>query len=140
MKCVFRDEDCIRKGESHDECRHCRYVPTMVLENDVEMRCLSAVAGQREKQLEFYGSVSGKVPKWVKAIIKNNEGLGDFIPCTDHRKYLKEMVVNEPYNVHMDKLKELITFCDENGLSFIIDGNSVHFPGRCIRILITKPL
>lgn len=139
MNCIFKPEECVYSmRDSHDDCRKCKNVPDMDIESEVENRLLSSVAGQREKQKQQYGSVKAKDPKWVKALIKKNRGMGDHIPCTDHRRNLNEMVINEPYDVHMEAIKKLIVFCEENGLSFMIDGRSAHFPGKCFRILITK--
>ncbi len=138
MKCIFNDELCVRGGFSHDDCRKCRLAPDMIAHGDIEYRCLCAVGGQREKQTKYYGSSERKKPRWLKDIIKKNDGLGDFIPCTDHRRYLDSLVINEPYNIHMSDVKKLIKYCEENDLSFTIDGDSAHFPGGCFRILITK--
>lgn len=139
MKCVFKDIDCARGGRSHDDCRRCRHAPYMTAHDSTEMHILCAVAGQREKQKKCYGYFSSAQPRWLKAIIKKNDGYGDNIPCTDHRRYLDQQVINEPYNVDMSEMKELIEFCEKENLSFMIDGDSVHFPGRCFRIIITKP-
>lgn len=139
MKCIFTDSLCVRGGDSHDDCRRCRNVPAMSNHSDLENRYLCAIAGMREKETKYHGSISRKPPAWLTAIIKKNRGMGDYIPCTDHRRYLNTLVINEPYNAHMEDMRALIKFCDENGLSFRIDGESAHFPGRCFRILMTKP-
>jgi len=142
MKCIFKDTLCVRVGGGHDDCRRCRNVPDMTMvfnESVMEHRYLCAIAGKREKEVKYHGSISGKKPAWLTALVKKDKGMRDCIPCTDHRRYLDPMVINEPYRVHMEEIRSLIKFCDENGLSFSIDGQSAHFPGRCFRILITKP-
>ena len=67
------------------------------------------------------------------------------IPCQDHVRYVRDprdvklcMCVIEPYRQNMDCIEELINFCKEHGLTFTIDGESSHFPGACIRIVIRK--
>lgn len=138
MKCVFKDSNCIKSG-GHDDCRNCRNVPEMELPEDpIEFRVLCSIAGKRDKLKAEYGSVLSKVPQWVKTLSKRNNGMGDGIPCTDHRRYLGEKVINEPYNISMDEVKDLIIYCESNNLTFRIDGDSAHLPGRCIRIIMSK--
>ena len=47
-------------------------------------------------------------------------------------------LVSEPYHLTMKDVKELIKFCEENGLNFYIDGLSFHYPGHTLRIVIWK--
>jgi hypothetical protein len=62
------------------------------------------------------------------------------IPCTDHIKFgineEETVLVNEPYNVHMKEIKELIKFCEIRGLEFTIWGDSIHYPGNTFGICI----
>lgn len=63
-----------------------------------------------------------------------------YIPCIDHPKFCtddKEVVlVIEPYNVDMGKIKELTKFCEIRGLQFQIWGDSFHNPGQTFGICI----
>jgi len=137
MKCLFNDEKCYAQNNSHDACRKCKNVPNMDgPEGVVEMRFLCAVAGKRDLKPKQYGSITAKRPMWFEDILNNNPY--NSIPCTDHRRYRDGIVINEPYSVHMESIKKLIIYCEKNGLTFTIDGDSAHFPGRCFRILIVK--
>ena len=44
----------------------------------------------------------------------------------------------EPYSLSLSEIKELVSFCENNNLDCDIDGNSIHYPGRCIRVLFRK--
>jgi hypothetical protein len=59
-------------------------------------------------------------------------------PCADH-VYVRSNgnLISEPYNVSMTDMRDLISFCEENGLEFSISGDAIHHPS-CIRIEI-KP-
>ena len=63
-------------------------------------------------------------------------------PCADHTRYIMLdggcACVIEPYQKTMQNIEELIGFCKDRGLTFTIDGESSHFPGGCIRIVIKK--
>jgi len=43
-------------------------------------------------------------------------------------------VTQHPYNVTMEKLKDVISWCDANNYSFSIDGCSAYFPAHSINI------
>lgn len=134
MKCHFEDIECIHPDDSHDVCRRCSKVPDMGEVHSVtEMRLLCSVAGKRDKQIKWYGNKHGNIPKWLEDLQKNNIFN---IPCTDHMRHLGDVVINEPYDVHMEDMRQLIDFCDKQGLTFTVDGDSAHFPGRCFRICI----
>lgn len=64
------------------------------------------------------------------------------IPCMDHGRVVKyngtSIIISEPYNSTMSDMKELIKFCEQRSLDFIIDGDSAHFPGRCYRIIFRE--
>lgn len=137
MKCIFKDTTCPRP-ESHDACRTCKNAPQYKdIESNIEMKCLCAVAGNRDRQKKYFGSRDGKKPVWLSKLDKRYDHDLE-IPCEDHRRYLDNMVILEPYDVDISEIKDLVKFCDENGLYFIIDGNSAHLPGRTFRITITK--
>lgn len=50
----------------------------------------------------------------------------------------EQMIVMEPYQSMMSEMKELIEFCEDRGLTFLIDGGSAHFPGATYRIIVKK--
>lgn len=137
MKCLFyKDIICCHPDTNHDVCRHCEHVPDMDRVHSVtEMRLLRAISGKRDDYPDRYGSISSDEPEWIEDLLKKRIFN---IPCMDHRRYLDNMLISEPYDVHMGEMRELIEFCDEHGLTFTIDGDSAHFPGRCFRILIVK--
>ena len=72
----------------------------------------------------------GKTGFLDHTFIQNKPNLYLFI----HGKCL----VSEPYHLTMKDVKELIKFCEENGLNFYIDGLSFHYPGHTLRIVIWK--
>lgn len=136
MNCIFKDMVCVRGGKSHDDCRRCRNVPDFSNE-DLEARYLCAIGGYRENDKKRYGSLEHKEPTWLKILIKKYDGFLH-IPCSDHQRYLKDRVILEPYSASDMQIKDLIKFCNENGLEFAIDGDSAWFPGRTFRIIITR--
>lgn len=55
----------------------------------------------------------------------------------DHARYLDSgRLIIEPYEYTMDDFKKLIEFCEENGAVFYATGESYHFPGHTLRIVI----
>jgi excisionase family DNA binding protein len=65
------------------------------------------------------------------------------IPGQDHlsewtKEGSTEKIISQPYSVSYETLKELIIFCEENGLRADFSGLSWHFPGRTIRIDLSK--
>jgi len=46
----------------------------------------------------------------------------------------QEVIVSEPYNLSMERCKKMIKFCEDNNLTFNIDGQSIHFPDNTFRI------
>jgi hypothetical protein len=63
-----------------------------------------------------------------------------WLPWMDHMKYTRDgKVVSEPYALDYEKVKKLIDFCEKAGLTFIITGDSYHFPTRTLRIIIYPP-
>lgn len=141
MKCVFMDGECIYpRDNDHDRCRNCRYVSDMICENNLEMqyKYLCGIAGQRDKCEECYGSIGNEEPDWLMQIIERTHGVTGVETCFDHVRGLGTLVISEPYRIHMEDFRNLIKFCDENNLSFTVDGNAAWFPGRTFRILLTK--
>ena len=63
-------------------------------------------------------------------------------PCADHTRYVKIdgkcACVTEPYRQNMEDIEELIAFCKERNMTFTIDGESSHFPGGCLRIVVRE--
>ena len=135
-KCFIKNANC--KKTDHDACRQCKNAPEMTIEDETESRFLCVVAGQREKQPKYYGVSGGNDPAWFKRLLKKYDGTLGIEDCLDHRRMAGKVVVSEPYNLCMDDIAKLIRFCELNNLTFTIDGDSAHFPGRCFRILISK--
>lgn len=140
-KCIFKDAACIYGyNDSHDDCRRCRNVPNMDIESGIEKRLLCSVAGKRELQKKYFGSIGDEYPSWFEDIIKQTGYLEPRLSnCLDHKRILGgKAVVGEPYNLNISDFKDLISFCEEHNLTFTIDGMSAHFPGRCFRVIIAK--
>ena len=140
-KCVFANRNCIHPHDEHDGCRNCKYVPDMICENDIEVqyKYLCGIAGQRDKCEEYYGSIGSESPDWFMEIIKATHGQTGVETCFDHVRTLnKKLVVSEPYDLHIEDFRNLIKFCDDNNLSFVVDGDAAWFPGRTFRIIFTK--
>jgi len=56
------------------------------------------------------------------------------IPHADHTdvwiKHRKAVLITtQPYNVEIDDLRDIIKYCDEWGLEFLISATSWHYPG-----------
>ena len=79
--------------------------------------------------------------RFIKGILHPPKLLGRYV---DHyygiknRENGREHVILEPYGISFDDIKELVKQCDDNGLEFRIDGNSIHFAGWTIRIDISE--
>jgi hypothetical protein len=115
----------------------------MVRENDIETqyKYLCGIAGQRDKCEEHYGDIGNEEPEWLMQIIEKTHGRTGVETCFDHVRILdKKLVISEPYNLHMEDFRNMIKFCDDNNLSFVVDGNAAWFPGRTFRILLTKKI
>lgn len=74
---------------------------------------------------------------------ENERWKGDLaFPGQDHIRYVKIdgkcACVLEPYRQDMKSIADLVSTCKEHNLTFTIDGESSHFPGCCIRIIITE--
>ena len=48
-------------------------------------------------------------------------------------------LVSEPTSMLMEDFKDLLTFCEENGLDFYVDGFNVKQPGRTFRVAVYVP-
>jgi hypothetical protein len=110
----------------------------MSLESGLEMRYLCAVAGQREKHKKDYGSRARENPIWFETLIEKYKGVTGIECCFDHKRVWENTVISEPYDLHIEDFRKLIKFCDDNNLSFIVDGNAAHFPGRTFRIILAR--
>lgn len=79
----------------------------------------------------------GRWRKWQKKEQETDAGL---IPCLDHLGFYKDgdqiCATIEPYGYNMACAKRLIEYCEKRGLMFVIDAESSHAPGACIRIKI----
>jgi hypothetical protein len=81
--------------------------------------------------------VLDKPPNWWP--LKDDESSHRFL---DHVKYLrspqyfkdKDVVISEVYNMDKDVIFDLIDFCDEYNLRFLISGNSSWNPKDCFRV------
>ena len=90
--------------------------------------------------------------RWQKKEHKYFNGLGHpfnknrndcfDIPCSDHWCPMKindeKMCTMEPYQSSMVEVKALISFCEKHDLTFMIDGESAHFPGMTYRIIVKE--
>jgi len=56
----------------------------------------------------------------------------------DHPTYDGDTFISEPYSFGEDAARNLLTFCDLKGLTFTVRGDSWHFPGRTLRVSVTK--
>jgi hypothetical protein len=66
-----------------------------------------------------------------------------YLPHSDHPYYLNRngvpvALVSEPYNLGQDQIKNIISFCDTNGIDFHIDNEGSWFPGRTLRMVFKK--
>ena len=104
-------------------------------DTDME-RVLAALLGY-EKQIYIkehgIGKYTETTPKMLKSLRED---------IADHTKTLltknRSFAVAEPYELDLEDLKELVKFCDENSIGCSIDGDSVHFTGKTIRIRFYK--
>ena len=104
------------------------------------------------KEIQDLHDLSEYIRKWVDGR-KNQKELGfypdkvpkifDNHPCKDHQRFYKGrsqpmIYESHPYSVSMKDIKDLIDWCEENGLEFSIDGYSPWFPMNTIRISLYK--
>lgn len=122
-------------------CRSCSNLPDLSDiqggNRSLEYALLIAVGSSRQMKEN-----NVKMPNWAKQasdIIGN--GVKIFNPPEgDHCHYVADdgdVTFNaEPYHTDMEGMKSLIDFCERKGLTFSIDGESSHMPGKCFRIKI----
>jgi len=81
---------------------------------------------------------SMRIPKWIKDQDIKEVFLGGTLTeyWLDHLKFSGKTLISEPYGIGRVSVEHLIDFCNRYDLDFIIDGWSLHFPGRCVRIRI----
>lgn len=87
---------------------------------------------------------------WEEAETEYKEGKTDkrllnkfgqyLLDCIDHPSKMvydrEELIIFEPYTLETDQLKELIAFCEEKNFDIRIDGESPHFPGKTVRVIL----
>lgn len=125
MKCIFTGEECDSwDQDGHDICRQCSHVPDMIENIEIQYRYLGSIAGQRDKFKKYYGSFKRSIPKFFEHII--HKGMNSsMVSCFDHIRTLDNTtIISEPYNVHMEDLRKFIKLCDDNNLTFFVDGDS----------------
>lgn len=85
-------------------------------------------------------SNKGQIGKSIEKLFRYDPE-SEMIPPTgwlDHSAINGDTFISEPYGVGMDNLKQLISFCEENKLSFFISAQSWHFLFSTIRIVLKK--
>lgn len=90
------------------------------------------LAGAMQEMMREYIEPTGPIPDWVKGI--------RHLSWMDHMGSLNGKAVSEPYSISMEGIKDLVAFCEESNTTFTIWGESFHYPGRTLRILIEEPL
>jgi hypothetical protein len=81
--------------------------------------------------------------KQKPAITGNGIRLGK-LPGDDHVSMRQDpktgeyVRISQPYSLGMPECKDLITVCEQNGLTFVIHGCSTHYPNWCIQIEMRK--
>lgn len=117
---------------------------------DVAHRVMASVLGYGFAQMEkehyrfgrfglFRRMLLGSYRKGIRSPPKIS---GSYV---DHHYGLKsraeggeEYIVLEPYSISFENIKQLVKQCDDNGLEFVISGDSKHFTGWTIRIEISE--
>lgn len=56
----------------------------------------------------------------------------------DHVRLREGNITQHPYSIDMERLKEFIKECEENGITFWISGHSCYFPGETFCITMEK--
>lgn len=78
---------------------------------------------------------------WRRLLGKQGEP-GDEMPGDDHVElWVKDgelTYVSQPYGLTLDKLKKIVSLCDEHGLNVTIGGGSWYYPGSTIVVTYTK--
>jgi hypothetical protein len=110
------------------------------------------------KKLDRLEKIS-KEPEWMKQFVKSKEAAEgrpmvsyDSVSlgfAVDDPYFAKEkgestlsddlLLVSEPTSMLMEDFKDLVTFCDKNGLDFYVDGFNTKLPGRAFRVCVYAP-
>ena len=107
---------------------------------DIAHRVMASVLGYEFAKDESAYYRFGHFPLFRKTI-HGRKIHGNYV---DHFYGLKrkdngvEYVVLEPYGITAENIRRLLDQCDENNLDFSIRGDSQHFPGLTIKIVIGK--
>lgn len=154
-KCIFSEKiKCVEhqmhgSQANHDKyyCRDCPHVPdlqnTRLGKHNLEYVMRIAISDHRKKnELPFLckGGVDNikNCPKWVYEIF--DWPVCGNIPGHDHVRIFEKngdfVITSEPYDMSMDRVKELTEFCEKRDLTFRMDGVSSHNPGHTFRIYI----
>ena len=116
---------------------------------EVARRVMASIMGYELAQIEKKHYRFGHFGLF-RRILRPNVGRNYLLPSKIEGSYVdhpygikdrdtgKEHVILEPYGISFEAIKKLIEQCDDNGLEFRIDGNSVHFTGWTIRIDISE--
>jgi hypothetical protein len=56
----------------------------------------------------------------------------------DHHRVSGDCFISEPYSLYVEKFNLMLEFCKRHNLEWMIDGQSKHNPGQCIRIMIRE--
>lgn len=127
------------------------------MQDSSEIQSAPSPFGQRLRMFDRYRKISERISMRWKAEEKpyrcglqgrwrkwTHERGGmvdaDLIPCLDHLGFYRDgdkiAATIEPYGYGMECTKLLIEYCEARGLTFLIDAESSHAPGACIRIKI----
>lgn len=76
------------------------------------------------------------VKSWRKLLGKPGEA-SDALPGDDHtelRRGNTTVYISQPYQLHLDQLRDIVQICDDNKLEFIISAKSWYRPGGTINV------
>lgn len=139
----IEDEKKLREAQLNDEKIYTAPSPFgQRLRMFERYRKISELLATRWKAEEkpYRCGLSGRWRKWTHQ--RGGMVDADLIPCMDHLGFYRDdgqiAATIEPYGYGMDCTKSLIEYCEERGLTFMIDAESSHAPGACIRIRIYK--
>lgn len=149
VKCLYnKQRHCknVRKGydtEKMPNCYGCEFLPNLNEKygNDtLEYDYLRSISFFRRKEAAKIKVKTSEYPKWYQKHLKES-GCGS-VPGGDHtditKIYDEVVYVTQPYDMNMERFKELIKFCEDRNLDFKVDGRSSHFAGVCFRVIITE--
>lgn len=119
---------------------------------------LGELLAQWGKKLDKLEKISEE-PEWLKEFVKTKEASEgrpmvyyDSVSlgfAVDNLFFAKEkgennlsddlLLVSEPTSMLMEDFKDLVTFCEKNGLDFYVDGFNTKLPGRTFRVCVYAP-